>query len=86
MDRPALLQTWHECTLEGEVASGVPKLSTYDVELEREWLGFGNRKCEEELELKRQEARISRMETEAKERVDNEMLHAKRMAEGIEAG
>jgi hypothetical protein len=34
------MQTWHECTLEGEVVTGVPKLSAYDVELERERLGF----------------------------------------------
>jgi hypothetical protein len=52
MDRPNLLQTWHECTLEGEVVSNVPKLSTYDVELERERLGFEKRKWEEELELR----------------------------------
>jgi hypothetical protein len=32
--------------------------------------------------LRREEARIRRLEIEAKERMDNEMLHAKRMEEG----
>jgi hypothetical protein len=81
MDRPTLMQTWHECTLKGEVVTGVPKLSAYDVELERERLGFEKRKWEEELELRREEARMRRLEIEAKERMDNEMLHAKRMEE-----